>query len=201
MTEREMITLAEQEGFAAAAVVNTAEIVFDPMFRPFCAENLCGQYGVNYSCPPDCGSPEEMKQRVLSHKRGLVLQTIWEISDYTDKKAIKHAKSSHNSAAIRLMRQFRQDGKEGFLVGASGCALCSPCALKEGKPCAFRICAIPVCLPTASSCGSWRNAAAWNMTAARGCWHSSECTFLIDFHRRLWYHGNVNFYYNKENAT
>ena len=22
-------------------------------------------------------------------------------------------------------------------MGASGCALCSPCALKEGKPCAF----------------------------------------------------------------
>ena len=129
MTEREMITLAEQEGFAAAALVDTGDIVFDPMFRPFCAENLCGQYGVNYSCPPDCGSPEEMKQRVLSHKRGLVLQTIWEISDYTDKKAIKHAKSSHNSAAIRLMKQFRQEGKEGFLVGASGCALCSPCAL------------------------------------------------------------------------
>lgn len=137
MTEREMITLAEQEGFAAAAVVNTDEIVFDPMFRPFCAENLCGQYGANYSCPPDCGTPEEMKQRILAHKRGLVLQTIWEISDYTDKQAIKHAKSSHNSAAIRLMKQFRQDGKEGFLVGASGCALCSPCALKEGKPCAF----------------------------------------------------------------
>lgn len=74
-----------------------------------------------------------MKQRVLSHKRGLVLQTIWEISDYTDKKAIKHAKSSHNSAAIRLMKQFRQDGKEGFLVGASGCAPVSPCALKEGQ--------------------------------------------------------------------
>ena len=31
MTEREMITLAEQEGFAAAALVDTGDIVFDPM--------------------------------------------------------------------------------------------------------------------------------------------------------------------------
>ena len=111
MTEKEMIDLALAEGVCAAEMTDTKDIVFDPMFRPFCAENLCGQYGVNYCCPPDCGTPEEMKQRVLSHKRGLVLQTIWEISDYTDKKAIKHAKSSHNSAAIRLMKQFRQDGK------------------------------------------------------------------------------------------
>lgn len=137
MTDNEMIVLAEDAGFAAAAVVDTGAIVFDPMFRPFCAENLCGQYGVNYSCPPDCGTPEEMKRRVLAHKKALVLQTIWEIPDLTDKKVIRHAKQTHNAAAIRLMQRLRRDGHPGFLVGASGCALCSPCALKNGQPCAY----------------------------------------------------------------
>ena len=66
-----------------------------------------------------------------------MLQTIWEISDYTDKKAIKHAKQSHNAASIRLMKKFRSEGCPGFLVGASGCALCSPCALKNGQPCTY----------------------------------------------------------------
>lgn len=137
MTDNEMIVLAEDAGFAAAAVVDTGAIVFDPMFRLFCAENLCGQYGVNYSCPPDCGTPEEMKRRVLAHKKALVLQTIWEIPDLTDKKVIRHAKQTHNAAAIRLMQRLRRDGHPGFLVGASGCALCSPCALKNGQPCAY----------------------------------------------------------------
>ena len=77
MTIEKMIQYAMEEGFAAAAVVNTDEITFDPSFRPYCEENLCGQYGVNHSCPPDCGSPEEMKERVLKHKHALVLQTIW----------------------------------------------------------------------------------------------------------------------------
>ena len=76
MTEAEMIQCAIEEGFAAAAIVDTAQIVFDPSFRPYCEENLCGQYGANYSCPPDCGSPEEMKRRILAHKKALVLQTI-----------------------------------------------------------------------------------------------------------------------------
>lgn len=137
MTEQEMIALAAKEGFAAAAVVDTADIVFDPMFRPYCEENLCGQYAANYSCPPDCGSPEEMKQRILAHKHGLVLQTIWEISDYTDMPAIKHAKGSHNQASIRLMKQLRKEGHPGFMVGASGCALCSPCAIRKGEPCTY----------------------------------------------------------------
>lgn len=137
MTHQEMISLAVAEGFSAAEIVDTTQIVFDPMFRPYCEENLCGQYGVNHSCPPDCGTPEEMKQKILRHKHGLVLQTIWEISDYTDKPAIKHAKGSHNQASLRLMKQFREAGHPGFMVGASGCALCTPCARKNGLPCAF----------------------------------------------------------------
>lgn len=135
MTESQLISLAVQEGFAAAALVDTQDIPFDPMFRPFCEENLCGQYGVNHSCPPDCGTPEEMKQRVLSRKQALVLQTIWEISDYTDKAAIKQAKAAHNAAEIRLVKRLRAEGQDGLIVGASGCALCSPCHLKNGEPC------------------------------------------------------------------
>ena len=132
-----MLELAYAEGFSAAAVVDTKDIVFDETFRVYCEENLCGQYGANYTCPPDCGTPEQMRQRILAHRKALVLQTIWEISDYTDKAAIKHAKGSHNAGQIRLVKAFRERGIPGFPVGASGCALCSPCARKSGKPCLF----------------------------------------------------------------
>lgn len=137
MNDETMLRYAVDEGFSAAAVVSTEDIVFDPTFRAYCEENLCGQYGINYSCPPDCGSPEEMKQRILSHRKALVLQSMWEISDYTDKPAIKQAKGGHNAAAIRLAKRLRGEGCPGFLIGASGCALCSPCGLKEGQPCKY----------------------------------------------------------------
>ena len=137
MTNEQIIQYAVEEGFAAAAIVDTSDIVFDSSFRPYCEENLCGQYGANYSCPPDCGSPEAMKQRVLAHKKALVLQTIWEISDYSDMTLIKPAKASHNASEIRLVKRLRAEGCDGFIVGASGCALCSPCAQTLGEPCRF----------------------------------------------------------------
>ena len=137
MTNEDRIRMAVEEGFAAAAVIKTEEIPLDASFRPLCEENLCGKYGVNYSCPPDCGSPEELRQRLLSKKHALVLQTIWEIADYGDNKAIKEAKGAHNAATIRLAKRLRKEGCEGFLVGASGCALCSPCAIRAGEPCRF----------------------------------------------------------------
>lgn len=137
MTEQEILQLALDAGFANAAIVDTADIVIDYSFRPYCAENLCGQYGANYSCPPDCGSPEEMKQRLMAHKKALVLQTIWQVADYSDVPAIKHAKKSHNVSEIKVVQAMRLSGHDGLIVGASGCALCSPCAITEGQPCRF----------------------------------------------------------------
>ncbi len=137
MTDEDRVRLAAEEGFSAAAVIDTGSIVFDPAFRPYCEENLCGQYGVNYACPPDCGTPEEMRSRALRHKRALVLQTMWEISDYGDQPAIKQAKRAHNAAELRLVQRLRQCGDDGLIVGASGCALCPECAIRQHQPCRY----------------------------------------------------------------
>lgn len=137
MTNAELIDLALSEGFAAAAVTATEEIPFDPIFRPYCEENLCGQYGANWSCPPVCGSFEEMRSRILAQKRAILLQTIWEISDYTDETAIREAKNFHNRASAALAGDLRTKEVRGFVVGASGCGLCSPCAKVTGEPCRF----------------------------------------------------------------
>ena len=137
MTMEEILTLAKKEGFPGAAVTDTARIVFDPAFRPYCAENLCGQYGANYSCPPACGTPEEMKERVLAYPYALVLQTEWEIGDFSQKEKLQLGKKSHNEAALRLIGKMREAGHECFMIGASGCALCKPCAMTKGESCRF----------------------------------------------------------------
>ncbi|MBQ3242024.1 MAG: DUF2284 domain-containing protein [Oscillospiraceae bacterium] len=131
-----LIEQAKAKGFSAA-VLPTADIVFDPAFRPYCAENLCGQYGANYSCPPDCGTPEEMEQRIRAKQHALVLQTVWPIADYSDAAAIRHAKKSHNAASIRLMQDFRAAGVDCFLAGASGCNLCEKCTILQKEPCRY----------------------------------------------------------------
>lgn len=137
MEDQYLIDCAVAEGFAAADVITTDKIVFDPSFRPYCAENICGQYDANYTCPTYCGTPEEMRQRIMAHKKAIVLQTIHEVSDYSDMPVIKQAKKTHNQMSLRLMKKLRQEGCDGFLVGASGCSLCSPCKMKLGEPCTF----------------------------------------------------------------
>lgn len=133
----DLIRLAESFGFSAAAVVKTETIPIEPGFRICCEENLCGQYGANYTCPPDCGTVEQMRQKLQSGEYALVLQTIHEINDEMDMTQIKPAKNFHNRLSRELKAEAKKLGYSGFLVGSSGCGLCTPCACREGKPCRF----------------------------------------------------------------
>ena len=130
-----MISLARSEGFSAAAIADMRAIVFDSGFRKYCEENLCGRYGANYSCPPDCGTPDAMKARLSAYKSALVLQTKWDITDYRDMPAIKAAKQSHNQAMLRVIARLKQEGIRGKMAGASCCTLCERCAILDSEPC------------------------------------------------------------------
>lgn len=138
-TEEETILRAAADcGFYQAGILGTENIVFDPAFRPYCEENRCGQYGINYSCPPDCGTPEQMKERVLAYPRALVLSTAWEIRDLSDADRIREVRAAHNAAMFRLIDLLRAAGHDDILmIGASGCMLCHPCKLLFGEPCAY----------------------------------------------------------------
>ena len=128
-----LVDMALEMGFANAALIDTKDIVFNPAFRPLCEENLCGKYGVNYACPPDCGTVDQMAERVRKWEKGIVLQTLWDI-DPLDNSLTKSAKGQHNKLTRRFIEQTRM---KGLMIGASGCNLCDPCAITAGEPCRF----------------------------------------------------------------
>ena len=135
MEDQEILQLAEEMGFRAA-FVDTAYVVQDPSFRKFCEDNLCGKYNANYSCPPDCGTVEQVQEKLKAGKRALVLQTLWEIGSYENKQEILESKKSHNAAILRFTDTLRKEGINGFCLGYGGCPLCDPCKRVENQPCA-----------------------------------------------------------------
>lgn len=134
MTDAALLALAGEEGFAAA-VIATDEIVTDPKFRPYCEENRCGRYNANYARPPDCGTVEETRLRLMAQECALVVQSVWEIGSYENKAAILDARRRHNAAVLRLSAKLRQAGLTGFSLGYGGCPLCEPCKRVSGEPC------------------------------------------------------------------
>lgn len=132
-----LVNLGAASGFTCTAVIDTDQIVFNPDFRICCEDNSCGKYGVNYTCPPDCGTTEEMQQRVLAHKYAIVFQTMWEIPDTEDAAMIKKCKGKHNSMVRKFIADLDPLYSGGFMIAASGCSLCDECAIVRGEPCLF----------------------------------------------------------------
>ena len=135
MEEKDILRLADRMGFSAA-FVDTKDIVQEPSFRKFCEDNLCGKYNANYSCPPDCGTVEEVIQRLKAGKRALVLQTVWDIGSYENTQAVQESKKTHNAAILRFTELLRKEGIRGFCLGYGGCPLCNPCKRITDEPCA-----------------------------------------------------------------
>lgn len=135
--EKELLQEAYDLGFSAAALIDTKQIPFRPAFRVCCEDNSCGMYGVNYACPPDCGTTDEMRDRVLAHKKAFLLQTIWEAPDLEDKAFLKSKKKEHNTLLREFVSQLPKSCKGGFLIAASGCSLCPECAIVKNEPCRF----------------------------------------------------------------
>ena len=136
MTDMELIKLAEEAGFRAA-VIPVKEIPVDGSFRKFCEDNLCGKYNANYSCPPGCGTVEEVRERLFHGDKALVLQRIHEVGSYENKEAILKSKKNLNLSIRQLTEELRKEGMNCFCLGYGGCPLCDPCKQVAGEPCAF----------------------------------------------------------------
>jgi len=130
----QILSEARSAGFEAA-MVDVRDIVFRFEFRSFCAENRCGQYDANWSCPPRCGTPEEMREKLTAFRRALVLRSVWDIESYQDREAISAAKRRHNEAMLTLCAKLRREGLPCLMCGASHCLLCDTCTRAAGEPC------------------------------------------------------------------
>ena len=70
-------------------VIPADHLVFDPSLRKYCEDNLLRKFWERiFSCPPACGTPEEMKKRTEAYETALIFQTIAEV-DWHDAKALK----------------------------------------------------------------------------------------------------------------
>lgn len=133
--DEKLLELAKAEGFLAA-VIPAKDVPVDGKFRVYCEENRCGQYGANYSCPPDCGTVEELKNRIEEYEYALVLSTNWEINGYEDKETVNYCRKTHNDGVRHLLDTVRKAGYRAFCTGYGGCRLCTPCLRTMNLPCA-----------------------------------------------------------------
>ena len=124
---------AEKFGFTAVWFP-VSEIPTNPEYLKYCEVNRCGNYRANYACPPDCGTPDEMRARLQSASAALVIQSQWSVPGYGTPEVLS-SKAEHGAAVRRFRDALRKEGYDVFAVGYGPCSVCKPCKRKSGDPC------------------------------------------------------------------
>ncbi len=137
MDIKQMEAIALEAGFEKTKLLSTEELVFVHEYRKYCEENACGNYNKNYGCPPYCGTPEEMEERVMTYKKALVFQTKTYMKDIFDEEETKKSKKIHTKKTFQAVKKMQEAGldEKGIYAMCGPCSLCSQCKIVLGEPC------------------------------------------------------------------
>lgn len=127
---------ALEAGFTHAGNLDPKTIELREDVRAMCAENLCGQYGKNWGCPPACGSLEELKQMLDTCSHGLLVQTVAQLKDEFDVQTMLEAERGHKQRFLDFFQELKKDEPQAIALGAGSCTRCKACTYPHA-PCRF----------------------------------------------------------------
>jgi predicted metal-binding protein len=138
---RELLSLK----VAHARIIDTSVFEYSREFRVLCEQNKCGAYGRNWMCPPAAGSFEELVARASKYGKGLVFQTVHDLSSPSDFKGMIDAMKVHVDIVREVARCFVEvTGLDDILpLGAGFCRFCENCSYPSGENCRFPDKAVP----------------------------------------------------------
>ena len=122
-----------------ASISEVAEITFNEEFRKLCEQNSCGSYNKNWMCPPAVGPINDLKERALRFKQGLLFQTVHPIASSLDWKGMLAGGVNHTKIFRKILECMENDYdfKEILPLNAGPCTYCAKCAYLVGEQCQF----------------------------------------------------------------
>lgn len=135
MTET-LISAALENGFNDAGMLDASTLKPLPEVREMCAVNRCRKYGASWSCPPACGTIEELEARMHKYSRGIIVQTVGVMEDDFDYEAIVDTDARHKENLDRFTPIVLELYPNAFPMMAGTCTRCEKCTYPDA-PCRF----------------------------------------------------------------
>ena len=129
--EKYWVNIAQKCGFFAAYPLKIKTLIPRNDIRQMCAEDKCGAYGKNWTCPPYCGTLEECTAKLQGYKRGILAQTVGKLDKVVDTKGYRRAEEQHLKQLHTLYEKMREMFPEALCLGSGGCRICQRCAWPE----------------------------------------------------------------------
>ena len=90
------------------APMDPQKLAFLPEVREMCASNRCHMYGKCWTCPPGCGTLEEIREKALTYRQGILLQSTGCLEDEFDVETMQQTEQTHKQRFRTFSEQLRQ---------------------------------------------------------------------------------------------
>ena len=127
---------AKAAGFEVAAPLDVKTLKFLPEVREMCSADRCRSYDRSWSCPPACGTLEEISGRCRGYSRGMLVQSVGRREDEFDFESIARVEEEHKRRFNALVRRYAALGVDNLSMGAGACTICEKCTWPDA-PCRF----------------------------------------------------------------
>ena len=125
-------------GASGVNIINVSDIEFKPELRQLCIDNRCGNYGLNYTCPPYVGTSQELIEKVKQYRVAIVIHNTENINGFKDKNGIAIAEQKINKILVNLNRFTHNKNLEYMIIGATSCKICNPCKIMTKDNCPYK---------------------------------------------------------------
>ena len=135
-TKEDMLKIAEELSFSQYGILETSDLAFLPEVREMCAANRCNMYGKSWSCPPACGTLEEITEKAKAFSNGIVLQMTGQMEDDYDVETMMETEAVLKERFLQMIERLREKEVEHLSMSAGACTLCEKCTYPD-EPCRF----------------------------------------------------------------
>ena len=135
MNYEQLREMALDSGFSYTAPLNTDTIELKQEVRDMCAQG-CQQYAKRWSCPPGCGSLEELRKNIDFYNEGILVQTVTKLEDEFDWDGMMKAQNLHQEHFLTFLKRLHASYSSFLPLGTGCCMICETCTYPDA-PCRF----------------------------------------------------------------
>ena len=136
ISKEEIIAIAENLGFSHYGILHTEDLKFLPEVREMCASGRCNMYGKRWTCPPACGTLEDISEKAKAYESGIVLQITGQMEDDFDVETIMDTEQTLKKQFGKMVDLLLEKEIDHLPMSAGTCTICKECTYPDA-PCRF----------------------------------------------------------------
>lgn len=135
-SEQEIFELANQLGLDIIKKIPIDTLIPMPEIREMCNPKQCQMYNKQWTCPPNCGSLEELTEKIKEYDYGYLVQTIGKLDDDFDIETMLETEKIHKKSIMELNVYLKTQFVSTLPMPAGACNLCEKCTFPD-NPCRY----------------------------------------------------------------